>query len=211
MARSNANLLGHALAVALACAGAWTLAIRPLHARLEGARADLASSTRQVEDLRRRLGSNGVNFHQAIHTISEHTSLIEQRCARSGDPSQVYDALGELARSHGVRVERIEPRKVPSSAIPAAPKSARVKNSDEARGPSVDAFGYEIEATGSYADVARFVNAIERDAGMSKILAFTMSPIRDARGTPIVRASVQTAHFRLSGTFAPVALAKEPS
>lgn len=195
-------IVAQSMALALAVAGAWALGVRPLCSRLDLARSELEGAQAETAQIRASLDTDSLPAQNAIRTISDHTTRLQSLCNASSDPSVVYDTIGRMAQQHGVRVERMEPKRVAVAAAPAgsarvSKHKAKAKDADHDPAPEIEAFGFQIDATGSYSSVAALIDAIERDTGLSKVLSFRLTPSRGSDGTPRVRAIIETAHYGL--------------
>ena len=194
----SSSIVAEVLCLSLAVAGIWVLLARPLHARLERAAHDAANARSGIKRMTAVLESDPITPREATKLITTHASEIQSRCELAGDPSLLYEAIGEIARAEGVGIERMDPKRInvtsTSSTKGRGLKSER-KSSDA---PSVGALGYSIEVTGTYSEIAAFIDAIERRAGMSKVVSFRLMPGRDASNPDALRGNIETAHYGLS-------------
>lgn len=199
------RVIAQSLALALAAAGAWALVVRPMSERLSTIRAETVAVREESERNRESLASDAVPPEQMVEIISRHTQRLQALCDLSADTSLVYDSIGRLADASGVRVERMEPRRVnvslggaaASQAKPRDKASKSAKASKATSPPDVRAFGFTIDGTGEYRAVAEFVDALERELGMSKVQSFRILPVRTIDGSERVRVVLETAHYHL--------------
>lgn len=193
-------VVAQSIALALAAAGAWAIVVRPLNARLGAARAELASVRRESETVRAAIERESTPARVSIQSVVDHTQKVQELCDRSTDSARIYDHIGRLAQDYGVRIERMEPKRV---AIPtfaagnqrAARKAGKKSDPLQREIPAVVGFGYSIDATGTFGSVASLIHAIEFELGMSKVIGIRLAPSRSADGSARVRAIIDTAHF----------------
>ena len=198
---SNA-ILAQSLALALAGAAAWALVVRPLSERLRSLQWEATSVREAVDRDRVALQADDVSASEMFESIADHTRRLQSVCDASSDSAVVYESIGRLAERSGVRVERMEPRRVtvaaatPSRQAPVSKKRS-VEGDKKAALPEIEAFGFTIDATGSFAGVAAFIDAIEHEIGLSKAMSFRLMPVRSMDGSSRVRAVIESAHYRL--------------
>lgn len=207
MRRSSVLTMSAAEAVCLsiAIAAGWLLVARPLQSRVEKTSREVrlahAAAARMTEMLR----ADSISPERATRVVAAHAEAIQELCDVSSDPSVLYEAIGELARTKGVGIDRMEPKKVkvpaPSSVAGRATKSEKKPTG----APSIAGVGYSIEVSGSYGSIAAFVDAIERNMGMTKVVTVRLSPGQDPTKPDAVRGVVETAHYRLSKPLASAA------
>lgn len=175
----NGETLRQGLAT-MAIAGAiivadWMFIAAPALARRDAAQArlDRASETLAALDL-----PAGANRNDALDTLRERATRIEESGALAREPLRIYDAILALADQNNVQIDRMDPT------------AAGGALSDEA----VIATGFEIEALGAFEDVLHFMDAIERDAGYARIAAASLEP-RVINNERVVTAVIRTRHF----------------
>lgn len=195
-------IIAQSLGLALATAGAWAIGVRPLGTRLREHRAELASVREQEERIRAAFASETLSTEEAGRTVFEHANRLQELSAVSVDPSNVYEAIGALAKHHGARIERMEPKRgtagtTVSGSTRSAKQRGRSKESEKNAGPAIDSYGYSIDASGSYASVASLIDSIEHETGLSSVVSFRLAPARGDDGLQRVRASIDSAHFAL--------------
>jgi len=184
-----------ALALAASAAAVWYLAARSLHVTLSQARAELESSTSEIASHGLAYGQGGGDPARAMLELADREKRIRELVRVSGDAAKVYEALGAIAGSCSVRIDRVEPMR-------SGPRDSRTPRASAASSGvsiSTEATHYVIEAVGQYADIARFARAVERDLGLSRVVSLRLSPAPVTPGTPpAIAASIETAHYKLS-------------
>ncbi len=194
----SSSVVAEVLCLSLAVAGAWVLLARPLHGRLERLTYEASSARSGLKRMAEVLASDPIAPKEATRRITAHASEIQNRCELAGDPSALYETIGEIARAESVGIERMDPKRI--SVVTGETTKGRGKKSDKksSEAPTVGALGYSIEVTGTYGAIASFIDAIERRAGMSKVVSFRLLPGRDASNPDALRGTIETAHYRLS-------------
>src|SRR5205085_2652633 len=115
--------------------------------------------------------------------------------ATSGDATRLYEAFRSIAATTAVRIERVEPS-----------TSSRGQRSVTSKSETTsELLGYSIEVTGTYAAVARFMDALEQELGVTKVTSFHMSlsgvappGVTNAPTDPLITAIVETSHLKLT-------------
>ena len=126
-------------------------------------------------------------------TRFERARHVNSWTAASGDASKLYEAFRTLAAKCAVRIERVEPSVTTRPAHATGPNNA-----------TSEVFGYSIEVSGTYLAVAQFMDACERDLGVTKVVSFHMSA-SNAPGIgpgsptdPVIVAIIETSHLKLT-------------
>jgi hypothetical protein len=186
------QLLHGAVIAGFVCAS-WFAAVRPMEHKLAAKRAELQSINSQLADFESGIASEPP-LAKAIQGLTDRGRLINTWTACSGDASKLYEAFRTLASKCSVRIERVEP----SSAGRGSHASSKDPNTTEL-------FGYTIEITGTYQNVARFIDACEQQLGVTKVASFHMSPVNNAApgaggspADPAITAIIETAHLKLA-------------
>lgn len=183
------------LALAAACAAVWYLAARSLHVSLAQARAELAGAVNEISAHETDYPPSAGDPAKAMLDLADREKRVRDLTRVSGDAAKVYEALGVVAGSCNVRVDRIEPVR---SGV-REPRSSRQAAKPGAFAVSAESTHYVIEATGQYADIARFVKALERDLGLTRVVSLRLSPAPVTPGAPpAISASIETSHYKLT-------------
>lgn len=186
--------------VAMLLGASWTLIARPMQYRLERAAANVAKAQAQIDEAASVLESDPMDPAVAISTVTDHALRLQRMCDSSSDAGHLYETIGELAREHGLSIDRMDPKRITvasSVAKGGSAKGAKVEKG-QPTSPAVIGSGYSIEVSGAFGSIASFVESIEERAGLSKVMFFKLLPGRDLTRPDAVRATIETAHYRLS-------------
>lgn len=171
-------------------AGTWHLGVRSLHQGLSEARAGSLAAQQEIQLHEARFAAEPASADGAIATFKQRESAILERSAKSADAGKIYESLGAIASATNVRIDRIEPARGPV-------RDTHLRTSAPG-GATCDAVGYSIEATGEYAQLVAFADAVQSDLGMTKILSIRIGPAGStAESRTMLAASIETAHFKL--------------
>lgn len=182
LVRSTLTKTGVVVAIVI---GGWLALGTALRAELRSARAEVSAGQEELARFEAIRGSLNVDPEAEITRLEAQLDQLRGMSERAGDASRLYETIGTLARTCGVRVERIEPR----SSGGAAPAVGGVR---------VESVGYSFEIAGDFAGVRRFVSRLEREVGICKIGAIRVRPLQgDADRQDTVSAIVETTHFRV--------------
>lgn len=165
----------------IACAllaGAVATISGPLRADLAEARSRLRALQRQAE---RAVGVDPSETPQAEREADPDSRAeeIRRRSERAADAGALYDSIMRLAQTHGVRVDRLEPR------------NQRGKETPDRATPSTT---FAVTAAGAYDDIARFLQALESDTGFVTTVSLRMTPAPETEGAGRVLAIFETTH-----------------
>ncbi len=170
--RRARSIVAEGFIVAALIASVRMLVLEPHERNLARARASLAamnSTIAQAEDL---------GLADAAGRAIARAAWLDAMSRRSGDAAQLYHTLNRLAREHEVVIERMQPTPAHLSG-PAAKGLAGLSCS--------------ITAAGEFGAVARFLDAVEREAGFSAASTIRLSPAL-VDGRQLVQVSVDTTH-----------------
>lgn len=177
-----------ACAITVAC---YQMVIGPERQRLAVAKLSLASQQNELDEMK-NLPHVVDDIPAAIVQMTQRRDQLKARLKDSGDASTLYDKIGKLGQRCGVRTDRIDPVRV--DAPQAAPGSA----ANHASGVTLESYGYQIEVIGSYENIAKFVDAINSETGVSYVGSLLCEPwVQPGSAPKQVRATVGTMHFRL--------------
>ena len=178
-----------ACALTIAC---YQFLVRPERLRLAAARTSLASQQNELNEMN-NLPHVVDDIPAAIVQMSQRRDQLRSRLKDSGDASTLYDKIGKLGQRCGVRTDRIDPVRVDA---PHAPVSGRGAKPNV--GVTLESYGYQIEVIGSYENIAKFVDAINSETGVSYVGSLLCEPLAQTGSSPkLVRATVGTLHFKL--------------
>ena len=147
-------LIHGAVACVLAAAG-YNFIVRPERSRLSSA---LASLTSQEHDLQETQDLPHVvdDIPAAIIQMSQRRDQLLARLKDSGDASTLYAKIGKIAQRCGVRTDRIDPIRADNRTV------ASASLLDASNGIVLETYGYQIEVIGSYENIAKFTDAINK-------------------------------------------------
>lgn len=187
--------------VALLLSASWTLVARPMQSRLDRATAEVAKAQAEIDRAASVLESDPVDPAFAMTRVTDHALRLQRMCDLSSDTGHLYETIGELARQHELSIDRMDPKRI-TVAVSSGPKGSATKGTKAEKGqptsPAVIGSGYSIEVSGAYGSIASFVESIEERTGLSKVMSFKLLPGRDLTRPDAVRATIETAHYRLS-------------
>jgi Tfp pilus assembly protein PilO len=135
-----------------------------LDARIEHLR-EQASETSPTDAPRRDLS-------QRVAQLRSVAREVERGNEAHGDATALYEHLTALARERRIELGPFSPKQREGAKDRPAALSLR------------------IIATGSYGDLADFTDAVQHEAGFSRIVEYNVRPIGDT-SNPIVRATMQ--------------------
>lgn len=175
-----------ACAITVAC---YQMLIRPERQRLAVAKLSLASQQSELSEMK-NLPHVVDDIPAAIVQMTQRRDQLKARLKDSGDASTLYDKIGKLGQRCGVRTDRIDPVRVDAPQL--APGHVH------AGGVPLESYGYQIEVIGSYENIAKFVDAINSETGVSYVGSLLCEPwVQPGSAPKQVRATVGTMHFKL--------------
>lgn len=185
------------------CAAGFFFTVDSTQKSIAKARDEITALTAQAAEQRRP----PVPADKADSVIKEATAkikTIQDRSALAKDQSALFSALMELAGSHRIRVDQLQPVTVgnkrtaskPAAPPPPPPPSGSGTGPLTPAAPQIESacVRYAIAATGSYADLARFVGALQFDLGFTRVRSVRIDPVRES-STPIVQVLIETEHY----------------
>lgn len=171
--------------------GVWHLGVRSLHKGLAQARAEVVEARTEIAAHRTQYGAEAGLPQDLLATLSTRENAMLARSAKSADAAKIYESLGAIASVRNVRIDRIEPARGPV-------RDARGASGTAHKDATCEAVGYSIEATGEYADLVAFADAVQSDLGVTKVLSIRIGPATTAtKSRTMLSASIETAHFKL--------------
>lgn len=176
----------------LACVGAcigWHMGVRPLEVKLREKQAEFASLNQQLAQFREVVATEPP-LDATIAALTSRARRVNQATVASGDATRVYDDIHELARTHSVKVARIEPG--------ALRTAARSPGDKGFKGASL--LAYSIEVTGTYESVSKFIDSCDQELGVSRVSGFHIATQSSANAgkDPTVTGIVETVHLKLA-------------
>jgi hypothetical protein len=176
----------------LVCVGvcaAWYLGVRPLEQKFKDTKSELSALGTQLSEFDQIMDAEPP-LEVVIEALSAKGRRTNQAAALSGNATRLYDAVHDLARTHSVKLARIEPSTARGNAqTPTGGKGLK----------GAEVFGYSIEVNGTYESVCRFVDACEQNLGVSRVVSFHLSPQTVGANSkdPVVTGIIETAHLKL--------------
>jgi hypothetical protein len=173
---------------AAVCAG-WYVGVRPLEQKFKEKKAELVALKKELE-LFDEITKSAPPLNVVIDGLNARGLRTNQATALSGNATRLYDAVHDLAKMNSVRLARIEPSNGRGGAQPTASKGAF---------KGAEIFGYNLEVSGSFESVSRFIDACEQSLGVSKVVSFHLSPqsVGSTAKDPVVTAVIETSHLKL--------------
>lgn len=176
------------------CVGVYALWIEPIERKL----AVAGRLEDEVAAERRRLEGSTLEPAEAKKRLEAWAARAKQlealnQAARS--EAELVSASAELARRHSVRIDQVQPERVPPE--------AGAKGGEHA-----SRLGQSITVSGSYPAVVAFLDGLERDLGLTRIKSVQVSPT-GLPGSHEVTAVIRSEHFafELAGVASVVATA----
>jgi hypothetical protein len=169
-------------ALSAVAVGGWFFALSGPHRRLEEAQRTLALQARD-------LTSAGPTLPDAPERTAAYQARIaatKSILARTPAPDALYDSIQKAAAASGIRVERLEPEST----------SHRSMDLSRTTGYSVEPIAFDVEARGTLAAAAGFIDRMERSVGLARITSLRVLPApgANAKSQEIVL-HVTTTHF----------------
>ncbi|MEZ6243503.1 MAG: hypothetical protein R3B57_10725 [Phycisphaerales bacterium] len=175
--------------ISLAVAG-WRFLIGPMHTRVNERRATLDAMRDEIDAGSDQIQLQPTSPAEVIAELNHRADALRDLWGVSADASRLYERFDALAHRYGVTIERMEPRSGQNQS------SSRADNPDT---PQVAEIGYSIELVATYDAVARFLHAVQGETGMVRIESFRVAPEPSRGHEPMVRASVRTVHYQVTG------------
>jgi hypothetical protein len=166
------------IALAL-CVGGYMMLVSPAKERLVEEREKGAELSRRVED------AEGVRDQVAALTsafdrVRAETAAFSSMGDLARNERRLYAAVVAAAEKHRVQIDQLTPSKT---------GAARVSGED-----GDVAVGYQLAATGRYADIAGLVRSLQSEFGFTVVRSVSAHP-RGNGDVDLVRATIETVHF----------------
>jgi len=181
------KLIPEAVIIVAAVFGLWSVVVSPMRDELGLARAasqDAIEHTRIAGDPELsipRLSAVRLKVDDAIGEIDRRSAVVSDQTALQAELTTTGEATG-------VRIDRV------------SPAQTRATGSSGFDDRSVS---FEIECSGLYRDIVRFISVVERGVGFTRIERISVRPDRSAGGSA-VRARLRTTHFAFDTSPPPV-------
>jgi hypothetical protein len=166
------RILAEGIVILAACIGGWMMmvepsarALRETEAEIEAARANPILSSRDMI----------VRMASRMSSVREEVRAVEERSVLGRDSSKMYGLVMQIAKAHGVTVDRLDPGGS-RGARAGAPKA----------GPA-DTASFDMRLAGSYEAIASFLSGIEEMNGFVRPKSLRLTPTGD-EAQPLVEA-----------------------
>ncbi|MCB9846459.1 MAG: hypothetical protein H6811_10805 [Phycisphaeraceae bacterium] len=176
------------------CAGAavvtgiaWLAAVRPLHAALTDARAELAVRHRQLAEFEKARESGEVAEHQNV-SLRRRAAWIGQETSLAQSEDALFDEIERIAAANSVRIIEMAPRRVVIG-------GSRLKSKESRR--ELNELHCTLSTEGAYDDLVRLVREIESQTGLCKLASVRLYADRAEAQTAVISATIETVHYAL--------------
>lgn len=184
MNKSIAKAAGIATGTAMATVvGAWVAFVAPARAKVASARAQQAELERTLRDV--DIAHSVSELSARLSSLRRLSRVVQARAQRTLSQAELYGTLSALAETHGLAVDRLDPRDT-GSAHPA-----------RGAGPAVSSLDCTIVLRGPFEQVLRFVNDAEGDPGLVRVVSARLQPAGDA-AQPACILTLETRHVALA-------------
>jgi hypothetical protein len=187
-ASARRSLVAQGVIALGACLGLHFFVAEPFERRLDERRAEIArliASSQEAAQLVTRMP----DVMRTLDRNAAEAARMEARGAPVRDEGAMFTRIMTLAAGADVSVEVMDPVAVPAKGGPglAAPR------------PQDRALAYSIRATGAYADVCRFLHALQNNLAYTVVNALRLAP-SPGDSADQVTAIIETAHFAVDLT-----------
>lgn len=187
MTNSVSRGIAAELAIALmVCGAAYGFVIRPMEARVGAMRARAEAMIAQGVGASSAGAVTIDELERAAEDIRRTAHELHGRGRDALDEAGMFAALADLARTHELRLEQLQP----SAGRMPPPKPA----ADGAPPPADRAVGYTLTVRGEFSNVATFLRELPRRFANSAVLGARISAAVDPQ-EPAVTAIVTTNHW----------------
>lgn len=200
-----------ALLLSTACCCAWYCGVRPLEARADRARAELAAQTNRVAGGAATVAQQDGSKAKLLQ-VQRYLDVSKEWTMPAESPTELYDSLVQLAEVGSVRLDRIDPAGSPRPLSPVSATAGLQAGATGAQGRrgaivtgaagqlqrnaySGELTGFRLGATGTFENIMRFIDAVQHQLGATRIGSMRIV----ASGTDMgqVELTLDTWHLRL--------------
>lgn len=167
----------------LTVVGAWVGFVAPAHARVASARSQQAELERMLRDL--DIDHTVPELSARLTSLRDLSQAIQERSTHALAQAELYGSMSSLAESHGLTIDRIDPRDT----------SAARPTKDQ--GPATASLTCTIALRGPFQQVLSFVNDIEHAQGLVRVVSARLQPAGDAL-EPACTLTLETRHVALA-------------
>ena len=169
----------------------WYLGLKPWSESIGHDRSELESMQSALNSQADTILSADqiAELNSRVLTASRQLTVWSQKASES---SGLYDRIRRIAEAQQVKIGRIEPKS--SGIVPPLPGE---KPPENAVIPDIQTTGYAVQVTGSFDNIARFLDALEAGLGSSKVASIRLVPIVTGNRQS-VEATIETIHYRIA-------------
>jgi len=205
-APNHRRLASEFMIAAAICGAAYYFLADSAHTKLLKVRDEVAKVQSQEAA---RVGVDKLSDAQVRdlqRSTSERAAEIRAKSAPAFDEATMFSRISELAVTHNVRVEQLNPTlsqggptppALPAGVQPGTPAAAALAPNGDPTAPPPPKdrrIGYNISISGGYPNIAGFLGALNRDLGYTLIRAIHITQ-PDAQNPQQLRAAIETEHL----------------
>ncbi|MFG0326723.1 MAG: hypothetical protein ACF8SC_05590 [Phycisphaerales bacterium JB037] len=163
---------------------AWLILAEPLRRQHAESQAALVSQERELGAFERGENRTIENPVAELSRLIARAERLERALATNADEERTYRRFGQLASRIGVRIDRLDPLRSPGGS----------------RGDTefVQVIGYRANIVGTYAQIAEFIEAIERSGPGTRVETCRIRPEPTERENDLIAAVIETSHLSLA-------------
>lgn len=190
--------------IAAIAGAAWHVLIDPMAVALEADRARLVAWTQEIERVSRERASAEIDPAEVVRGLERDAERYRELWSIGVDAPRLYEIIENLAANAGVRIDRLEPR---------VSVNGREGSLILLKEVELDSFAehtaYRIDCLGTFDAITRFVDAVQRETGLTRIRSVHYVEARTGDPEAPVRATINTLHVSLLGSLDSVSAAAE--
>lgn len=194
-ATSPRSLAAPLLIAAVVIAGAHMMLVDPAKRTLAQARANTAQLELDAKRLR-AIQSALPDLTAISRQAALEAADIERGNTPARDTGVLFAALAQIASTHHVRVDQLDPFTPRQSSPPSpAPAAATTRHTSPAGATPPEReiqLGYSMTVVATYSDLAEFLRTLQTDLGYTRILSVRIAP--SPEGPETVTARIQSVH-----------------
>jgi len=187
------------IAVAV-CVGGYLFLTSPAKRSLSQVMADqarLEPLAVEADHIRERLPE----ITREIAALEADRDQIERAGRFARDRGAMFKAIGDLASSHGVRIEQIDPVDMEFSVKEDSPAEDAQAPGESPERDDLRA-GFNVRVVGSYSDFVGFMRSLRRRLGYALVTSVRITPTY-GEGSPEVSAKIQLEQYAFDVTLPP--------
>lgn len=172
-----------------ACIGAWFVFVEPRSVEAQFLEEEIRAGSQQAAGIDQEMVQR---LAERLDEVRTRVRQVEQRGEITRDSSHLYSVVMNLARAHDVTV---------ASLNPGSPAAARTGRSPRTGGRADDELAvhreFSVSVSGRYADIARFVNALQSLSGYLEVQYLSIAAASGEAGIVNARLTCRTVRFTL--------------